>query len=334
MLTNGIPEQTFEPVDALVIGAGPIGIAAGMEAQRAGHSARIIEKGALTNSLVGYPPLMEFFSTPDLLEIGGYPMVTRGYKPLRGEAIEYYRRVAEAESLDIRLFERVQRVDGEDGAFLVVTDKGAHPCRKVVVSTGFFDQPNLLNVPGEDLPKVTHYYKEPYAYARRNVAVVGSKNSAAKAALECHRHGARVTLIVRRDTISERVKYWIRPDVMNRIAEGAITAHFNTCVTEIREDSLDLMGPDGRFEIANDVVLALTGYHPDFNFLETLGIDLEGPAQIPVYDTETMETNRAGVFLAGTVCGGRNTSRWFIENGRDHAKRIAARITETRTVTP
>ena len=314
------------PVDLLVVGAGPIGLACAVEAKRAGLTSRVIEKGALVNSLVGYPTQMEFFSTPELLEIGGHPLATMLYKPRREEALDYYRGVAFREELDIRLGERVLGVDGEAGDFAVRTSKGEHHARAVAVATGFFDQPNYLGVPGEDLPHVSHYYKEPYAYSGRRVVVIGAKNSAAKAALEANRHGANVTLIVRGDEITTSVKYWIRPDLLNRIKDGAIAALYNTTVERITEDAVHVVTPDGPRQLPADFVLALTGYHPDFAFLTDLGIELEGEAQVPHFDDDTMQTNRPGLYLAGTVCGGRNTSRWFIENGRIHAARIAAHL--------
>ncbi len=313
--------------DVVVIGAGPVGLACGIEARRQGLDALIIDKGALINSFLGYPTNLEFFSTPELMEIGGHPFSTLRYKPLREEALDYYRRVAQAEQLAVRLYERVRRVDGEDGAFTVVTEKDAYACRKVVASIGFFDLPNLLGVPGEDLPKVTHYYREPYAYARQKVAVIGAKNSAAKVALECYRHGADVTLIHRGSGLSDRVKYWIKPDLENRIREGSIRTYFNTTVAAIEPDRLLLETPQGRLELPNDWVVAMTGYRPDYAFLQTLGIAIEDDeARTPAYDSETFETNRAGLYLAGTVCGGLRTGRWFIENGRFHAGQIMRHI--------
>ena len=328
------PNRTHDSAgrDLVIVGAGPIGLACGIEAKRAGLDAVIVEKGALINSFLGYPTGMELFSTPDLLEIGGYPLTARGYKPIREEALDYYRRVAEAENLDIRLYERVLRAEGEAGAFTVVTDRGAIPCRAVLVATGFYDVPNLLGIPGEDLPKVTHYYKEPYPYSGQKVAVIGAKNSAAKAALECLRHGAEVTMLVRGPEISPSVKYWIRPNLVNRIEDGAITAFFDTVVKEIREDSLLIETPGGEREIANDWVLALTGYRPNYPLLDALGIDFAGPSRKPVHDPETMETNRPGLYLAGTVCGGMDTSEWFIENGRVHARQAVTHIAERLSV--
>ena len=321
------PATPLSPaVDVLVIGAGPIGIASALESQRRGLSVRVVEKGAIVNSLVGYPTDLEFFSTPELIEIGGYPLTTAGYKPVRAEALDYYRRVAQTEALDLLLGERVLRVDGRDGAFEVVTDKATHAACKVVVATGFFDRPNLLGVEGEDLPHVTHYYKEAYPYAGRRVVVVGAKNSAAQAALACYRHGAHVTLVHRGPVLTESVKYWIKPDLENRIRDGAIDAQFDTTIERITPDAVHLQTPSGPEVLPADAVLAMTGYHPDFAFLHTLGIDLVGETEEPAYDPETMETNRPGVYVAGVVCGGRHTSRWFIENGRDHALLIARHL--------
>ena len=317
--------------DVLIIGAGPVGLACAIEAKREGLEACIIEKGALVNSLVGYPANMEFFSTPELIEIGGYPFPTQGYKPMREEAIEYYRGVAQREAIDLRLYERVLELRGTRGDFTVVTTRDAHAARHVVVSTGFFDQPNLMNVPGENLPKVTHYYREPYPYVHQKVAIIGAKNSAAKAALDCYRHGAQVTLIVRSDVLSDKIKYWIKPDLENRIKEGSIKALFNTAVQEIRESSIVVSTPDGTREIENDWVIATTGYHPDFELLETIGLEFKDDGyRTPSYDDATFETTRPGVYIAGTVCGGYQTSRWFIENGRFHARQIAKHISSGR----
>jgi len=313
--------------DIVIIGAGPVGLACGIEAARNDLSALIVDKGTLVNSLVGYPTHMEFFSTAELLEIGGHPFPTLNVKPTRPEALKYYRRVAAVESLDTRLYERVERVDGSDENFTVVTNKGSHPCRKIIVSTGFFDIPNRLNIPGEDLKKVTHYYREPYGYTGQRVAVIGAKNSAAKAALECHHYGAQVTLIHRGSGLSEKIKYWIRPDIENRIKEGSIHVHFQTLVTSIHPDHLILDGPHGRFTLNNDFVIAMTGYRPDYSFLGQLGIDtLDDCFRTPVHHSESFETNRSGIYMAGTVCGGLRTSRWFIENGRFHAQQIIRHI--------
>jgi thioredoxin reductase (NADPH) len=262
-----------------------------------------------------------------LIEIGGYPFPIQNYKPTREEAVEYYRGVAGQEKLDIRLYERVRSVEGTAGQFTVKTDKGDHQAHAVVVAIGFFDRPNRLNVAGEDLPKVTHYYREPYAYVRQKVAIVGARNSAAKAALDCYRHGAEVTLVVRSAALSDKVKYWIKPDLENRIKEGSIRAYFNTTVEAITPTSIVLRTPSGRVEIDNDWVLAMIGYRPDYAFLESLEIDIASDVyRTPVYDETTFETSRRGIYLAGTVCGGLQTGRWFIENGRFHARQIARHI--------
>lgn len=318
--------------DVLVIGAGPVGLATAIEARRAGLSALVVDKGALVNSIVGYPARMEFFSTPDLIEIGNHPFPVQGYKPTREEGLEYYRSVAAREQLEVRLYETVLGVEGARESFTVVTNKARHAARRVVVAIGFYDIPNLLGVPGEERPKVSHYYREPYPFVGQRVVIVGARNSAAKAALDCHRHGATVTMIVRGPAISDKVKYWIKPDLENRIKEGSIRTHFNSTVSEITETTVVAQTPDGRVDIPNDWVLALTGYQPDYRFLDTLGIAIgDDPARTPLYDETTFESRRPGVYLAGTVCGGLHTGRWFIENGRFHARQIVAHITGTAT---
>ena len=314
-------------LDVCVIGGGPVGLACGIEARRAGLNGRVLDKGALVNSIVGYPARMEFFSTPELIEIGGHPFPVLGYMPTREEAIEFYRGVCDRETLDIRLYERVLDVRGERGDFTVVTDKGEHRARFVVIATGFFDLPNLLNVTGEDLPKVTHYYDEPYRYVRQKVAIVGARNSAAKAALDCYRHGAEVTLVVRSAALSDKIKYWIKPDLENRIKEGSIRVSFNSVIQEIREASVVIGTPEGVREIENDWVVAMTGYHPDFAFLEALKVTFADDGhRTPIFDEATFETARPGMYIAGTVCGGYRTGRWFIENGRFHARQIVRHI--------
>jgi len=318
--------------DVVIVGAGPVGLACAIEANREGLRPLVVDKGTLVNSIVGYPAGMEFFSTPELIEIGGYPFPVQQYKPTREGAIEYYRGVTSRERLDVRLYERVLQVDGDVGHFTVVTDKGRHETRHLVIAIGFFDQPNRLNVPGEDLPKATHYYREPYPYMRQKVAIVGARNSAAKAALDCYRHGAEVTLIVRAAALSDKIKYWIKPDLENRIKEGSIRAYFSTTVDAIRESSVVLRTADGVVEIQNDWVLAMTGYHPDYTFLERLGIAIAGDEyRTPVYDEVTFETSRAGIYIAGTVCGGYRTGRWFIENGRFHAQQIMKHVAGRQT---
>ena len=315
-------------LDVLIIGAGPVGLACALETQRRGLRTAVVDKGALVNSLVGYPTNMEFFSTPELLEIGGYPFPTSHYKPLREDGLDYYQRVAHSEKLDLRLYEKVLSLSGEQGSFTVSTDKGNIRAANVVVATGFYDLPNLLGVPGEDLPTVSHYYKEPYQHSAQRVVVIGAKNSSAKAALQLTRAGAQVTLVVRGPAISDSVKYWIRPDLVNRIAEGRITAHFNVTVEAIRPGAIDLRTPAGPLAVPTDFVYALTGYRPDEALLARLGIepDPADDAHAPLFDPATHQTTRPGLFVAGTVCGGRATSRWFIENGRHHAQLMAAHV--------
>lgn len=310
--------------DVVIIGAGPVGLACAIEIQRKGLSCVTVDKGALVNSLTGYPTNMEFFSTPDLIEIGEHPLVSSRYKPIREEAIDYYRRVADREKLELLLFERVNALNGQEGAFTIETSKRSIECAAVVIATGFFDQPNMLDIPGEELPKVSHYYREAFAYTGRDVCVIGAKNSASIAALQCHRRGARVTMVIRGSEIAPGVKYWIRPDIINRIKEGSIEAHFNSRVTHIHEDHLDIQTPNGHLTLQNDIVLALTGYHPDYSFLKGFGVSIaDDEVDTPEFNPDTHETARKGVFIAGTVCGGRHTSRWFIENGRHHAALIA-----------
>jgi thioredoxin reductase (NADPH) len=323
--------------DVIVIGAGPVGLACSIEAKRRGLDALIIEKGALCNSFIGYPTQMEFFSTPELLEIGGHPFPTRDYKPRREEALDYYRGVATAEDLNLRLYEPVADLRGRDGHYTVVTKEAAYETRKVVVATGFYDVPNRMGVPGEGLDKVRHYFKEPYPYALTDVAIVGGANSAVKAALACYRHEADVTMIVRDAQLDDGVKYWLRPDVENRIEEGSIDAYFNTTVSAIEPETLHLDTPDGPERIDNDFVLAMTGYRPNYDFLEQLGIAIRNDAaRTPVHDEEgkTFETNRDGLYLAGTICGGCDTSRWFIENGRFHAEQIMDHVAATIDAEP
>src|SRR3954463_12511476 len=310
--------------DVAVIGAGPVGLACAIEVRRRGLTVRVFDKGTLVNSIFGYPTNMEFFSTPDLIEIGGYPFPVQRYKPTREDALEYYRGVAAREAIDVSLYDHVDAIDGAAGAFTVHASTGDHRVSAVVPAGGFFAQPNPLGVPGEDLPKVTHYYKEPFPYVGQDVAVIGARNSAAKAALDCYRHGARVTLVVRGAALSEKIKYWIKPDLENRIKEGSIAAFFGSTVAEIREASVLLHTPAGPREIENQWVLAMTGYHPDFDLLHRFGVTFaEDGWRTPIYDEATFETAPRGVYIAGPVGGGRQTGRWFIENGRFHARQIA-----------
>ncbi len=328
MANTDVCDTPYPAYDTVVVGAGPVGLACAIELKRTGHRVLVVDKGALVNSLIGYPTHMEFFSTPELLEIGNHPFATRNYKPRREEALDYYRKVAQAEALELALFEEVLRLEGEQGSFILHTARRRIRTRFVVVATGFFDIPNRLGVPGDE--RAIHYYKEPYPYAGRRVAIVGAKNSAAKAALDCRRNGADVTLIIRGPDIGASVKYWIRPDLMNRIEEGAIRAFFNSRVIRMDEGTLTFQtGNDPSRTIPTDAVLALTGYRPNYDLLSALGVSWQDDdAWTPQYDPETFESQRPGVFLAGTVCGGLNTSRWFIENGRFHAARIAAELAD------
>ncbi len=311
----------------IIIGAGPIGLAVSIELKKRGVPSLIIERGALVNSIFHYPTNMTFFSTSDKLEIGNIPFISHGPKPTRSEALEYYRRAAEHYDLNIRLYEEVKELNGSDGDFEVITDKGSYPAKKVVLATGFYGQENLMNIPGEELPKVTHYYDEPHRYAWQNILVVGGGNSAVDAALETWRCKANVSILVREATIKPSVKYWVKPDIENRIKEGSITAYFNSELLEIRETEADIQTPYGKITIPNDFVLAMTGYHPHFGLMKKLGIELTNDEKkMPVYDEKSLETNRKGLFVAGVVCGGMDTSSLFIENTRIHADHIAAHI--------
>jgi len=313
-------------LDILIIGGGPIGIACGLAAQKAGLSFLIVEKGCLVNSLYNYPSTMTFFSTSEKLEIGGIPFVTISNKPTRAEALEYYRRVATSNNLPINLFEEVTGLVKENDIFTITTRKATYQAKKVILSTGFYDIAVKLDIPGEDLPKVKHYYKDPHYYAMQKVVVVGSSNSAIDVALETYRKGAEVTLVIRGEDVSNRVKYWVRPDILNRIKEGSIKAYFNSSLTAVREYEVDIATPEGMITIPNDFVMAMTGYRPNFEFLQKLGITLTSDKFIPHYNPETMETNLPGLYLAGVVCGGMDTHLWFIENSRIHAEMILSDI--------
>lgn len=313
----------MEILDILIIGGGPIGLNCALEAQKHGLNYLVIEKGTIANSLYHYPLYMRFFSTAEKLEIGGIPFISTAPKPGRQEALEYYQGIARQKKLNIHLYERVLKVSKNGGLFEVSTSKAGYSAKNVVISTGFYDIPNLMNIPGEELPKVKHYYTEPYPYAGQKIVVVGSSNSAVDAALETYRKGAEVTMIIRHPEISKSVKYWVKPDIENRIAEGSITAHFNSEILEIREYSVVFKDGNGQIcEIENDFVLAMTGYLPDFEFLKDSGIELQGDCLNPAYNLETMETNVKNLYLAGVVCGGKDTHLWFIENSRIHAEMI------------
>jgi thioredoxin reductase (NADPH) len=323
--------------DVLVIGGGPTGLACAIEAQRAGFRSVLIDKGCLCNSLFHYPSYMTFFTTSELLEIGDIPFPSPNAKPTRNEALEYYRKVADHYNLDSRLYRTVISVSGQDGDFHVLTrdrfgSESLYHARKLIVATGYYDLPNYMNIPGEDLPKVHHYYDDPHPYYNLDVMVIGGKNSAAIAALELWRHGARVTLVHRGAAINKNVKYWILPDIENRIKNGEITAYFNSRVTSIENDKATIETRRGTQTILNDYVFALTGYHPDFEFLTALGVQLEGPDLLPRCNRETLESNVPGVYLAGVIVAGSRTSEIFIENGRFHGRQIAVDLERKITV--
>ena len=311
-------------LDVIVIGAGPIGMACGIEAERKGLSYLIIDKGTLVNSLYHYPMNMTFFSTSDKLEIGKIPFISHNVKPTRSEALEYYRRVASHWKLNIKLYEEVTRIKNTQQVFELTTPKGSYTAKNLIIATGFYDRPFLLGVPGEDLPKVKHYYSEPHPYFGMDLVVVGAANSAVDVALETYRKGAKsVTMIIREKQIGENVKYWARPDIVNRIEEGSIKVHFEAEIESITEDKVVFKDALGVHQIQNDFVLAMTGYEPNFEMLEQLGVDFhQDEFRTPVYNNENMESNTNGVYLAGVVCGGYKTNKWFIENSRVHAVQI------------
>ncbi|MDN5201736.1 YpdA family putative bacillithiol disulfide reductase [Fulvivirgaceae bacterium BMA10] len=309
--------------DVFIIGAGPIGLACGIEAKKAGLNYVILDKGCLVNSLYNYPLNMTFFSTSDKLEIGEVPFISHGNKPNRFEALEYYRRVASFWDLNVKLYEEVQEVKREAERFHITTPRGEYEARALILATGFYDIPYLMHVKGEDLPKVKHYYDEPHPYFGQKIAVVGAANSAVDVALETYRKGADVTMVVREEELSPSVKYWVKPDAENRIKEGTIKAHFRSEITEIREREIDIKTPEGDITIENDFVLAMTGYKPNFSFLKSIGIELrDDEMRTPFYNEESNETNVENVYLAGVICGGLKTNKWFIENSREHAPLI------------
>jgi len=312
----------------IIIGAGPIGLATGIELKKRNIPFLIIERGCLVQSLYNYPVNMTFFSTSDKLEIGGIPFISHGFKPTRSEALEYYRRAAQHYELPVRLYESLERVEGEDGQFTVHTSKGSYEASKIVIATGFYGTPNKLGVPGEDLPKVMHYYKEAHPFAWQKVLVVGAGNSGVDVALECYRSGAEVSMAIRYSEVKPTVKYWVKPDIENRIKNNEITTYFNTELVEIREHEVDLKTPEGQITIENDFVLAMNGYRPNYTLLDRLGIEYsKDEACIPVYNEQHLESNRRGIYVAGVVCAGMQTSKLFIENSRVHADQIAQHIT-------
>ncbi len=319
--------MTENNYDLIIVGAGPIGLACGIEAKKMGLNYLIIEKGCLVNSLYHYPLNMTFFSTSERLEIGEVPFISHGSKPNRAESLEYYRRVCSSWDLHVRLYEKVSEVVSENGYHHVHTSKGKYRSKAVILSLGFYDLPYLLNVPGEDLPKVKHYYDEPHPYFGQNIIVVGAANSAVDVALETYRKGAKVTMVIREPFILDSVKYWVKPDIENRIKEESIKAYFNSEVVEIKADAVIIKTPAGMIEMENDFVLAMTGYQPPFDFMKACGIKFhDDPFHTPIYDENTMETNVKNLYLAGVVCGGLKTNKWFIENSRVHAEMIIAHL--------
>jgi thioredoxin reductase (NADPH) len=314
-------------LDVLIIGGGPIGLSCALAAQQKGLRYTIIEKGSLVDSLYHYPVNMTFFSTSEKLEIGGVPFVSNNNKPTRNEALEYYRRVTVSAALSIKLYEEVITINNQEGKFEIITSKDHYIATNIIIATGFYGRPFMLNVPGENLPNVTHYYNDPHGYAFQKVLVTGANNSAVDAALETYRKGASVTMVIRDEQVGERVKYWVRPDILNRIEEGAIKAYFNSIITAIREKEVDILTPNGLITIENDWVIAMTGYQPDLTFLQKIGIELSADEiKKPVYNENTHETNVKGIFLAGVICGGMNTHSLFIENSRDHGNKIMEQI--------
>ena len=316
--------QIHKELDIVIIGGGPIGIACALEAKKHNLSYVILEKGCLVNSLYHYPSNMTFFSTSEKLELDNIPFISNNPKPHKAEALEYYRRITTSNELNLHLFEKVNSVNTlGDNLHMVSTSKADYKAKNVIVATGFYDIPNYLNIPGEDLPKATHYYKDPHYYATQKTIVVGASNSAVDAALEIYRKGGEVTMVVRKEAIGERVKYWVRPDIINRIEEGSIKAYFSSELLEITEKDVLINTPEGQKRLENDFVVLLTGYRPNFEFLKTMGISLSpDEKRIPTYNQETMETNVPGIYLAGVICGGMETHKWFIENSRVHAKMI------------
>jgi thioredoxin reductase (NADPH) len=320
-----------ENFDVLVVGAGPTGLACAIEAQRAGLRTVLVDKGCLCNSLFHYPSNMTFFTTPELLEIGDMPFSSPNQKPSRNEALEYYRKVAEHYQLEMRLYQTVSSLTGEDGDFTITSvdqfaRQRSYGARKVILATGYYDLPNYLEVPGEDLPKVLHYYHDPHPYYDQKVLVIGGKNSAAIAALDLWRHGAHVTLVHRGEAMHHHVKYWILPDINNRIKNGEVTAYFSSSVASIAKDTVELLTPQGVVTFDNDFVFALTGYHPDFDFLAAVGVQMEGEDRCPACDPQSLESNIPGLYLAGVIVAGMRTNEIFIENGRFHGRQIAQDI--------
>ena len=317
-------------MDLLIIGAGPVGLACGIEAKKHGLNYLLIEKGSIVNSIFNYPTNMTFFSTSEKIELGNVPFVSHSIKPTRREALEYYRRVKNAYDLNINTYEKVINVEKENDGYIVTTDKNIYNAKNVIVATGYYDNVNYMNIKGEDLPKVKHYFDEPHPYAYHKTLVIGAGNSAVDVALELFRVGAEVTMVIRENKIKPSIKYWVKPDIENRIAENSIKAYFNSEVLQIKEKSVLIKTPEGEFEIENDFVFAMTGYHPDFEFLKKIGINLD-ENNTPVFNRQSYETDLKGLYLAGVVCSGKNTDKYFIENSIEHAEIIIDHILKSKT---
>jgi thioredoxin reductase (NADPH) len=313
--------------DIIIIGSGPSGLSVAIEAQRAGLKYCVIEKGGIVNSIQHFPTEMTFFSTPELLEIGDVPFTSAQMRPTRAEGLEYYMRVASFYKLQLKLFEKVFSVKKGAEEFSVSTSKGVYQSKNIVLATGYYDNPNTLEIPGESFPHVSHFYHEPYSFYKQKVLIIGAKNSAAIAALELFRHGANVTLVHRGEKLSEKIKYWILPDIENRIKEGSVTAHFQTTVSEIKTESVILKRSDGEvFELPNDYVFVMTGYHPDYDFLRSIGLRLNEENFAPIHDSTNYQTHIKGIYIAGSLVAGKNNNQIFIENGRLHGKNIVEAI--------
>lgn len=313
--------------DIVIIGGGPIGLACAIEAKKEGYNYLILEKGVLVNSVYHFPTNMTFFSTSQLLEIGEIPFIAHGDKPTRREALEYFRRVVQSWNLNIRVYENAESIQKSGDLFKIQSSKGTYLAKKIIIATGFYDTPNLLNIPGEGLPKVKHYYDEPHPYVGQKIVVIGAGNSAADVALETYLKGAEVTMVIRENEFKEGIKYWIKPNILNRIKEGSIKAYFNSSVIEILENFVKIKTAQEVITIENDFVLAMTGYRPDYRFLKENGINISGDEyKTPEHNSETLESNTEGIYLAGVVLGGLHTGRWFIENAREHADKIMADI--------
>ncbi|SUZ63449.1 uncharacterized protein METZ01_LOCUS16303 [marine metagenome] len=314
--------------DLIIIGAGPIGLSCGIEAKKNNLEYLIIDKGMLVNSIFNYPTNTTFFSTSDKLEIGDIPFISHNVKPTRTEALEYYRRVSNSWELNLSLYNEVLKIKNENDYFSITTQNGKFKSRNIVICTGFYDIPYLLNIPGENLDKVLHYYNESHPYYQMDIAIVGAGNSAVDVALDTYRKGAKsVTMVIRENEVGENIKYWVKPDIMNRINNKEIQAYFNSEITEIKEKSITVKTPEKNLELKNDFVLAMTGYQPNYNLLENLNVEiLDDEFKTPSCNEKTMKTNIEGVFLAGVICGGLKTNKWFIENSRDHAEKILSTI--------